>query len=109
LSQHYIFETKRLIVRPYNYVLGVEGFFRLTGDEEIVKYIRSAKTKEESDAFLKEVIAAADENPLIGRWAVVEKQSGKFVGAFAFIPVESTNDMQLGYALLKKPGQGICN
>lgn len=67
MSQHYIFETKRLIGRPYNYVLGVEGFFHLTGDEEIVEYIRSAKTKEESEAFLKEVIAAVDANPLTGR------------------------------------------
>lgn len=102
MSQHFIFETGRLIVRPYNYDLDVENFFRLNGDEEIVRYIRPVKTKEESDAFLKEVIAAADENPLMGRWAVDEKQSGKFVGSFAFIPVEGTDDSQLGYALLKE-------
>ena len=37
----------------------------------------------------------------MGRWAVDEKSTGKFVGSFAFIPVEGTENSQLGYALLK--------
>lgn len=97
-----VFETERLIIRQYNYDLDIENFFRINGDEEIVRYIRPAKTKEESDTFLNEVIEAADANPLMGRWAVDEKQTGKFMGSFAFIPVETTEDYQLGYVLLKE-------
>jgi len=102
LSQHYIFETKRLIVRQYNYELDKENFFRLNSDEDVVRYIRPAKSRAECEIFLKKVIADAEINPLMGRWAVIEKASGNFVGSFAFIPIEGSEDSQLGYALLKQ-------
>ena len=73
----------------------------MNGDEEIVRYIRPAKTKEECDIFLDEVIGYYLENPLYGRWAVNEKQTCNFVGTFALIPIEKTGRMQLGYSLLK--------
>lgn len=97
-----IFETKRLIVRQYNFEVDAEGFFLLNGDEEVMQYIRPAKTKEECDVFLKEIIANSEANPAIGRWAVIEKETRLFVGSFAIIPIENTKDIQLGYALLKK-------
>ena len=101
-----IFETARLVVRQYR-PDDQENFFAMNGDEEIVRYIRPAKTKEESDIFLAEVIGYYFENPLYGRWAVNEKQTGNFVGTFALIPIEKTSKMQLGYSLLKPAwGQG---
>src|SRR5262245_20894951 len=96
-----IFETERLLVRHYDYEIDSDNFFSLNGDDEIMRYIRSAKTRSDCDAFLKQVIETYKINPLIGRWAVDEKASGKFVGSFAIIPIENTNDIQLGYALLK--------
>ena len=96
-----IFETARLVVRQYR-PDDQENFFAMNGDEEIVRYIRPAKTKEESDIFLAEVIGYYFENPLYGRWAVNEKQTGNFVGTFALIPIEKTRDMQLGYSLQKQ-------
>jgi ribosomal-protein-alanine N-acetyltransferase len=101
-----IFATKRLLVR--NYEEGDEAnFFRLNGDEEIMRYIRSPKTKEECDRFLRQIIEDANRTPLYGRWAVEEKHSGVFAGSFALIPVEGRDEMQLGYALLKEYwGQG---
>jgi [ribosomal protein S5]-alanine N-acetyltransferase len=102
LSHHYIFETERLVVRQYNYELDKENFFCLNGDEDVVRYIRPAKSRGECEIFLKQVIADAETNPLMGRWAVIEKASGNFVGSFAFIPIEGSDDLQLGYALLKE-------
>lgn len=101
MEPHHIFETERLIVRRYEFETDAENFFLLNGDEEIVRYIRAAKTKDECDVFLKEIIADYEVRPLIGRWAADEKQSGKFIGSFAIIPIEGTADIQLGYALLK--------
>lgn len=95
-----IFETERLFIRCYTQE-DRNNFFLLNGDEEIMRYIRPAKTKEDSDLFLQEVINYTEENPLYGRWAVNEKQTGGFVGSFAVIPVEKKDKMQLGYALLK--------
>lgn len=96
-----IFETERLVVRPYN-MEDRDHFFMMNGDEEIVRYIRPAKSREESDLFLREVILYSTQNPLYGRWAVIEKENRAFAGTFAVIPVEQANGMQLGYSLLRQ-------
>ena len=96
-----IFETERLVIRPYLQE-DSEYFFMMNGDEEIVRYIRPPKSREESDLFLKDVIKYSQENPLYGRWAVFEKESGEFAGTFAVIPIENADTMQLGYSLLKR-------
>ncbi|MGC4036375.1 MAG: GNAT family N-acetyltransferase [Chitinophagaceae bacterium] len=96
-----IFETERLIVRLYT-TEDEEIFFNLNGDEEVVRYIRPVKNREECNQFLKDIIHDAEKNPLIGRWAVDEKRTGNNVGMFAIIPVDETNKLQLGYALLKE-------
>lgn len=94
-----IFETERLLVRIFTSD-DQRNFFLLNGNADVVRFIRPVKTKEASDQFLLEVIAAASTTPLFGRWAVHEKASREFVGCFAVIPVENTDHMQLGYALL---------
>ena len=102
MGHHHIFETERLIVRQYDFKTDAENFFLLNGDDDVMRYIRATKTKEECDVFLKKAIAAYKINPLIGRWAADEKATGKFVGSFAIIPIEGSDDIQLGYALLKE-------
>jgi ribosomal-protein-alanine N-acetyltransferase len=97
-----IFETKRLIVRQYVFETDADDFFALNGDEEVMRYIRAVKSREECDTFLKQNIESYKTNPLMGRWGAYEKASGKFIGSFAFIPVEGTENSQLGYALLKE-------
>jgi ribosomal-protein-alanine N-acetyltransferase len=97
--QSIIFETERLLVRPYTEE-DQENFYLLNGDMEVMRYIRPAKTKEECDLFLLQVIAAATATPLYGRWAACTKDTGDFIGSFAVIPVENSDQMQMGYALL---------
>ena len=101
IKHHIIFETERLIVRQYAFEIDTENFFLLNGDDDVMRYIRATKTKEECDVFLKKAIDSYKINPLIGRWAADEK-AGKFVGSFAIIPIEGSEDIQLGYALLKE-------
>lgn len=95
-----LFETERLIVRHYTKA-DADNFFLLNGDEEVMRYIRPAKNREQADQFLMEVLQYSESFPLYGRWAVNEKETGSFVGSFALIPIEETDKMQLGYALLK--------
>jgi len=102
LSNQHIFETDRLLVRQYEFDRDTENFFLLNGDEEVVRYIRPAKTREECDAFLLKIIESVKANPLMGRWAVDDKLTGEFIGSFSFLPIEGTEDNHLGYALLKK-------
>ena len=95
-----LFETERLFVRQYT-SQDKDNFFALNGNKEIMQYIRTAKTKEESDAFLQENISYYEANPLLGRWAAMEKNTLTYVGSFALIPVEQNkSNIQIGYALL---------
>jgi len=100
-----IFETERLSIRQYTKA-DEEHFFRLNGDAEVMRYIREPKNRAECALFLARNIDLYQQNPLMGRWAMEEKETGVFVGSFAIIPVENTEDysvseIQLGYALLK--------
>jgi ribosomal-protein-alanine N-acetyltransferase len=101
MNNHVIFETDRLLVRQYVFATDADNFFLLNSDEEVMRYIRATKSKEDCDAFLKKIIESYKINPLIGRWAAEEKDKEKFVGSFAIIPIEGTEDIQLGYAFLK--------
>ena len=96
-----VFETERLFIRPYT-MDDLDNFFRLNGDEEVMRYIRTAQTLEESKVFLKKIINAYAERPGTGRWGMFSKDD-QYVGSFAIIPVESSDKLQqLGYALLKE-------
>jgi len=107
---HVIFETDRLIVRQYDFDTDAENFFLLNSDEDVMRYIRATKSREECDAFLKKNIEAYKVNPLMGRWAANEKVTGKFVGSFAIIHIEGSEDIQLGYAFLKENwGKGFAS
>jgi RimJ/RimL family protein N-acetyltransferase len=110
IKHHIIFETERLIVRQYNFEIDTENFHLLNGDDEVMRYIRTTKSKEECDVFLRKAIESYKINPLMGRWAADEKATGKFVGSFAIIPIEGSEDIQLGYAFLKENwGKGFAS
>jgi ribosomal-protein-alanine N-acetyltransferase len=96
-----IFETERLIVRLYT-IDDLDHFFRLNGDEEVMRYIRAAQTLQESKVFLKKIISAYIERPGTGRWGMFSKSDHQYLGSFAIIPVENYDKLQIGYALLKE-------
>ena len=68
-----LFETERLYVRRYR-ADDEESFFRINGDEEVVRFIRPAKSKAESKEFLNENINLYKEGSVVGRFAVCEKK-----------------------------------
>ncbi|MEP7319374.1 MAG: GNAT family N-acetyltransferase [Panacibacter sp.] len=97
-----IFETARLIVRQFANNDG-ENFFKINGNEEVVRYIRKPLTKEASDDFLLQNIELYKTNPHLGRWAVDDKVTKEFVGSCVLIPLpfeDEKDNMQIGYALL---------
>src|SRR5687768_17240310 len=97
-----IFETERLVVRKPDFELDADDFFQLNSDEEVMRYIRPVKTREECDLYLQEIIAMVNAKPASGRWVIIEKENKQFVGLFAIIPIENTELTQLGYAFLKE-------
>lgn len=94
------FETERLIVRALTEEDG-DNFFLLNGSEEVMRYIRPVKTKEESDEHFKQVLGLGAPTAENGRWAVEEKATGRFIGSFAIIPIPSEPEKtQLGYSFI---------
>jgi len=77
-------ETSRLIIRE---ILpdDVEGMFKLDSNPEVHRYLgnQPVKTLEESLGAIK-FIRDQYESAGIGRWAVIEKVSGKFIGWAGF-------------------------
>jgi ribosomal-protein-alanine N-acetyltransferase len=96
-----LIESERLYVR-YLTMDDYESYFILNNDEEVVRYIRAPKNREEAYVFLQEVIARYKSKKTDWRLALLEKGSDLFVGSFAIIPIGTTDEMQLGYSLLKE-------
>ncbi|HEX7847473.1 MAG TPA: GNAT family N-acetyltransferase [Chitinophagaceae bacterium] len=97
-----IFETERLIVRRYA-AEDFEHFFRLNGDEEVVRYIRPVQNREQAKESFEKVLTAYDEQPGRGRWGVFSKANGEFAGSFAIIPIPwDQQKIQMGYAFPKE-------
>lgn len=101
MDPYIIFETDRLIVRRYTQA-DKDNFYSLSGNEDVMRYIRPVQTKDESDKFLSENISIYEKHPMMGRWAVDEVSSGKFIGSFAVIYIPDSDKIQLGYSLKKE-------
>jgi ribosomal-protein-alanine N-acetyltransferase len=102
-----IFESERLFVRQFTYT-DLEDLYRLNSDKEAMQYIRSPQNKAETSQFLEENIAYYGKHPQFGRWVILEKTTGTFMGSFMLRPSQIVPGyIELGYAFLKNYwGQG---
>lgn len=96
-----LLQTKRVYVRPFTEE-DLDDFHSINSDEEIMRYIRQPKSKEESAQFLKEIIEDYRIFPRLGRWGIIERISNNVMGMFSLLPLAHTKDIHIGYALLKK-------
>ncbi|MDO6596579.1 GNAT family N-acetyltransferase [Oceanihabitans sp. 2_MG-2023] len=73
-------ETKRLLLRELR-LTDLDGMFALDSDPDVHKYLgnKPVKTIDESKKILESVLSQYKERG-IGRFAVIEKASGDFVG-----------------------------
>ncbi len=94
-----LFETERLFVRRFT-TIDAECFFLLNSDVGVMQFIRPVKNRKESDAFLAENLNFYLDTSSLGRFAVVEKVTGNFLGTFSFLYLSGESDFHLGYALL---------
>lgn len=106
-------ETKRLVLREI-LPSDAEGLFELDSDPEVHRYLGNKPVKDKAKIF--DIIAFirqqyADNG--IGRWAVVDKVTGDFMGWSGIkLETNTTNGHQnyydLGYRLIRRYwGQGI--
>jgi len=104
---HVHIETERLVIRPLN-LSDEKGMFEMDSDPEVHKYIhkKPLKTIEETRDMIQFITDQYKEFG-IGRWAVVEKATGEFVGwtGFKFLkgPINGQSDYyDFGYRLSRR-------
>lgn len=99
------FETERLIIRPL-LISDADRLFLLDSNPEVMRYVGvSILTQIEDSVKLIEMIQAQYEKFEIGRYAVVEKESGLLIGwsGIKFIDYlvnDHQNFHELGYRFL---------
>ncbi|MGJ8760073.1 GNAT family N-acetyltransferase [Polaribacter sp. HaHaR_3_91] len=73
-------ETERLLLREFR-ITDVDGMFELDSNPKVHQYLgkKTIKTKEEAKKMIEFILKQYKENG-IGRFAVIEKSSGSFIG-----------------------------
>ncbi|MEO5945852.1 MAG: GNAT family N-acetyltransferase [Chitinophagaceae bacterium] len=105
-----IFKTERLVVRNFT-VNDYDNHFLLTGNADVMRYIRPIKNKEESDLYFNETVLDAPSHAFQGRWAVEEKDTKRFIGSVGIIPIpDDVTKTQMGYSFLPEYwGKGLAS
>jgi len=100
-------ETKRLLMRDIS-EQDVLGYFKLDSDPEVHTYLgkKPIKTIVEAEKIIAYIQKQYIENG-IGRWAVIEKESGDFIGWSGFkwmtgVVNNRTQYYDLGYRFIKQ-------
>jgi RimJ/RimL family protein N-acetyltransferase len=95
-------ETERLLLRRFT-PADVEHLYELDSDPEVMHYLTNGKPTPLAvveGQLLPRILDDYERSPGLGRWAVVEKASGEFVGWVALKPREDDGHTAgLGYRL----------
>ena len=96
-----ILETKRLLLRKYT-VADIVDLHALLSDSVTMQYWPAPFTEEGSAQWLHNNLKRYEEQGF-GRWAMVEKASGRFIGDCGIVLSELDNQMEhdLGYIVDK--------
>lgn len=94
-------ETERLILRRMD-ESDIDAIFAMRADKDVMRFIREPVAKrEEAERWINLVSSLwADEK--IGFCALVEKQSGQFIGWCGLWRLKETGEIEVGYALTKE-------
>ena len=100
-----VFETKKLIIRQLAHE-DAKMIYILHNDPDVMKYISTNNSEEISlDECISTVVYWQNyyiEHPGLGIWAAQAKTSGDFIGWVALKDLDKTEDIEIGYRLLKE-------
>lgn len=93
-------ETERLILRRMN-ESDIDEIFVMRTDKDVMRYIREPVAKRKEAENWINLVSSRWEDEKIGFCALVEKQSGKFIGWCGLWRLKETGEIEVGYALKK--------
>ena len=97
-----ILESARLYLKEFT-IDDAENFFRLNSDPDVMKYILTPMT--DINVIIKSIKKIRKyyiENPGFGVWAGFVKESDEFIGFFELAHLDNTEEIEVGYRLLKE-------
>ena len=91
-----IVETARLLLREF-VMDDAENFFRMVSDPEVTRYTGDGgKTLEEARQGLEQRLFRDYRKYTYGRWAAVDKATGKVIGFAGLKYLEDVDEVDLG-------------
>lgn len=98
LGCYSIFETDRLILRPFAFS-DSSDFWDISSRQENLRFIFPCQTNQSDSDFI--LVHYFMKNPL-GTWAIEDKNTSKMIGAIRFDKIDLTNSSaEIGYFLNK--------
>ncbi|WP_400194331.1 GNAT family N-acetyltransferase [Hymenobacter sp. B81] len=91
-----LLETTRLVLRRLT-PDDLDAVHRLDSDPKVMRYIVAPLSYEGARQYLQEILDNYEQFPGLGRWAVVEKTTGTFVGIHLLKPLEASGHVEVGY------------
>lgn len=95
-----VFETQRLYIRQFTKD-DLQELYRFSSDPIVMQYIRPPITLEATINLLEVQLKDYQTHPFFGRLAIVEKQSGKYIGNYLIRPSNERDGLEIGYAFFR--------
>lgn len=109
MAENMFLETERLILRQFT-MDDVDCIAALDGDPEVMRYVADGLPKARTDAAegVARVLLNYEKFPRLGIWIAEEKPSLAFAGCFALKCIPKTEEIEVGYRLMKSAwGRGL--
>jgi ribosomal-protein-alanine N-acetyltransferase len=94
-----LFETARLYVRRFTET-DTENLLGLYGNPQVMEFIRPVMSRRAVMEMLQSEIAGYRDGFCLGRFAVIEKLSGAYIGNFVLRESDAVAGVEAGYAFL---------
>ena len=105
-----ILETERLVLRHLE-LDDLDSLYTLYSDPEVRRYFpEGTLTYEETKDELEWFLNGHPENPELGLWATIHKETGEFIGRCGLLPwlIDGQDEVEVAYLISKSHwGQGL--
>ncbi len=98
-----VFNTPRLLLRPFILQDAAEMFQNYAGDARVTKYMswEHHKTVEDSEKVIRHWLTRYEEKTLCN-WAIIEKLTGRLIGSIGLTDYGLGDPLELGYCLMRE-------
>src|SRR5215203_5641625 len=94
-------ETDRLFLRKFN-ESDIDAVFAMRSDADVMRFIREPQTdRPEAESWVN-LVSSRWGKEKFGFCAVIEKSSGQFIGWCGLWRLKETDEVEVGYALIKE-------